>query len=216
MCNSIIYDNGVNVGISNVAPAQKLDVTGNVQFSGALMPNALPGTVGQVLNSAGPGVAPTWGTATNLLYNNTFVAYSTAAVLTSAAWQIIPGMSVTVTVPAGMSAKIIVHGEVGIGTNGGAVGDISGTDVAIYRNAAFVANGGYKRVYLGDAFLNNDGNNTWGNPSTDIVEVVGAGVYTYDFRCWQQLSGPGTRNATVGGNNASVLEGALWVQVILQ
>ncbi len=49
-----------NLGIGNSTPSEKLDVNGNVRFSGALMPNNLSGTSGQVLTSAGVGVAPTW------------------------------------------------------------------------------------------------------------------------------------------------------------
>ncbi|MEO8088264.1 MAG: hypothetical protein ABI763_15695 [Bacteroidota bacterium] len=50
-----------NTGIGIVAPTEKLDVVGNVKFSGALMPANLAGTAGQVLKSAGGGVAPVWG-----------------------------------------------------------------------------------------------------------------------------------------------------------
>lgn len=51
---------GGNVGIGNSAPTEVLDVTGNVRFSGALMPNNTAGTSGQVLTSAGAGTVPTW------------------------------------------------------------------------------------------------------------------------------------------------------------
>ena len=54
--------NTVNVGIGTTTPAQALDVTGNVKFSGALMPNANAGTSGQVLVSQGSGTVPTWST----------------------------------------------------------------------------------------------------------------------------------------------------------
>ena len=69
--NALFWNSNGNVGVGNSAPSEKLDVTGNVRFSGALMPNNTAGTAGQVLTSAGAGAAPTWTTpasATNL-YN---------------------------------------------------------------------------------------------------------------------------------------------------
>ncbi|NPA71397.1 MAG: DUF1566 domain-containing protein [Gammaproteobacteria bacterium] len=62
LCNSQIYDDGTNVGIGTTTPTQKLDVAGNIQFSGALMPGGNAGSPGQVLVSNGPGVAPSWTT----------------------------------------------------------------------------------------------------------------------------------------------------------
>jgi phage-related tail fiber protein len=50
-----------NVGIANANPTELLDVAGNIKFSNALMPAGNAGTTGQVLTSAGAGVAPTWG-----------------------------------------------------------------------------------------------------------------------------------------------------------
>ncbi len=49
----------VTIG-SATAGGQKLNVTGNINFSGALMPNNLPGTAGQILTSGGAGLPPTW------------------------------------------------------------------------------------------------------------------------------------------------------------
>ena len=49
-----------NVGINNVAPTEKLDITGNLRFSGALMPNNNAGTAGYFLISNGAGSAPLW------------------------------------------------------------------------------------------------------------------------------------------------------------
>ena len=50
----------VKSALATIAPTEKLDVTGNVRFSGALMPNNLAGTAGDVLQSNGAGAAPTW------------------------------------------------------------------------------------------------------------------------------------------------------------
>lgn len=61
--NGVFYiQNGGNIGINNNVPTEKLDVTGNVRFSGALMPNNNAGTSGLVLTSAGLGAPPTWQT----------------------------------------------------------------------------------------------------------------------------------------------------------
>lgn len=54
------------VGIGTTAPAQVLDVAGNLQFSGALMPNGSAGTSGQVLSSQGAGLPPQWVSASSL------------------------------------------------------------------------------------------------------------------------------------------------------
>lgn len=49
-----------NVGIATTSPTEKLDVAGNIKFSGALMPNNVAGTAGQVLTSQGDGQPPLW------------------------------------------------------------------------------------------------------------------------------------------------------------
>ncbi len=51
-----------NVGIGQTLPSAKLDVLGDIQFSLDLKPAGNASTTGQVLTSAGLGVAPTWTT----------------------------------------------------------------------------------------------------------------------------------------------------------
>ncbi|MBI2326209.1 site-specific integrase [Candidatus Collierbacteria bacterium] len=55
----VTIDTGGNFGIGTTAPAQKLDVVGNLQFSQALLPNGSSGTTGQFLISQGTS-APIW------------------------------------------------------------------------------------------------------------------------------------------------------------
>ena len=52
----------IRTGIQNTSPAEAMDVTGNVRFSVALKPNGAAGSAGQLLQSAGSGTPPTWGT----------------------------------------------------------------------------------------------------------------------------------------------------------
>ena len=56
----VLIDENSNVGIGTTAPAERLHVEGNIQFSGALMPAGNAGTTGQVLVSQGAGNAPQW------------------------------------------------------------------------------------------------------------------------------------------------------------
>jgi hypothetical protein len=60
--NYMAFLNG-NTGF-NMVPNEAVDVTGNVQFTGKLMPGGSSGTTGQVLTSAGTGT-PTWTTPTS-------------------------------------------------------------------------------------------------------------------------------------------------------
>jgi hypothetical protein len=209
---SIVANAQVGIGTPN--PAQKLDVVGNVQFSGALMPGASAGTSGQVLTSAGPSGAPTWTTPAASLFDNTLVAYSTAAIATSTTVQAIPGLTLTVTIPTGRTGKVILNGQIGLFTNCATNGGISGTDITLYRNGTLVPNGGQRRIYLGDGLIDLDENNLYGNASMQVIETLTAGTYVYDLRCWQQLTG--SCNASVGGAAGDIRQGALSAIIILQ
>ncbi|MBC7412036.1 MAG: hypothetical protein H7331_06235, partial [Bacteroidia bacterium] len=58
---AITINNGTrNVGISQPLPAEKLDVTGNIKFTGALKPAGLAGNANEVLSSTGASTAPIW------------------------------------------------------------------------------------------------------------------------------------------------------------
>ena len=50
--------------LGTTSPTERLHISGNIRFSGALMPNNAAGTTGQVLTSAGAGAPPTWTTPT--------------------------------------------------------------------------------------------------------------------------------------------------------
>jgi trimeric autotransporter adhesin len=66
-----------NVGIGGIIPTEKLDVGGNLKVSGAIMPNNIAGTTGQVLTSAGAGGAPIWGNPSSQLLSYASTGSST-------------------------------------------------------------------------------------------------------------------------------------------
>ncbi|HEY3876175.1 MAG TPA: hypothetical protein VGM92_11920, partial [Candidatus Kapabacteria bacterium] len=70
--SSVVFYNSsttLKLGIGNSSPTEVLDVTGNLKFSGALMPNNQPGTSGYVLASTGASSSPTWVQPSNLYWN---------------------------------------------------------------------------------------------------------------------------------------------------
>jgi hypothetical protein len=86
-----------HVGINNNAPAQPLDVGGNVRFSGALMPAGNAGNAGEILVSQGAGNPPVWS---NVQYGNNAHSVTLNNMVTNtdqANWTNIPGMSLTFT-----------------------------------------------------------------------------------------------------------------------
>ncbi|QLH54811.1 MAG: hypothetical protein CH6_4159 [Candidatus Kapaibacterium sp.] len=65
--NSLWWDNGnQRLGVGTSTPSEKLHISGNVLFTGALMPNGSAGSSGQVLVSQGAGNPPQWTSASSL------------------------------------------------------------------------------------------------------------------------------------------------------
>ena len=71
------------VGIGMTTPVQPLDVAGNLQFSGALMPNASAGTTGQVLVSNGANTAPSWQNTSTSVVSKIVSTQATAPTLST-------------------------------------------------------------------------------------------------------------------------------------
>jgi len=195
-----------NVGIGTNNPTERLHLVGNFRFSGALMPNNLPGTTDKVLTSQGAGVAPTWANPTAMVYSNTYVVSSTASVVAGALTQV-PGLTRTVTLASNAIVWIYTDGGVQTTctTNEGTL-----IDMMILNNGAWLPQGGFKRLDVQNASNYTGGFQYW---SMGAYVFLVAGTYTFTVNT--QLNG-GCGSATVGGNNTSVLEGILIVQVIYQ
>ena len=96
---SMVITSSNNVGIGTTTPSEKLDVAGNVKFSGALMPNGNAGTSGQILTSQGPGQPPVWQTPASIpLYGNNAASVELNGLVyttDTTSWEDIPGMTLT-------------------------------------------------------------------------------------------------------------------------
>lgn len=104
------FSNAQNVGIGISAPVERLHVNGNLRFDGALMPNGLPGTSGQVLISQGAGVAPIWSSVGGII--GTFKAASTRTLISSTAFTQINGLTQTINLPTAATVIISTYGSI--------------------------------------------------------------------------------------------------------
>lgn len=199
-----------NVGIGNNNPSQRLDVTGNVQFSGALMPNGNAGTAGQYLRSQGAGLPPVWfSPAATLIYQNAF--NSTASVcINNANWTTHPGVSTTLALQAGDIVFAWGYGAAMADNNcDGALDYVACIiDVRIAINGADFPDGAWVRFgvdYAADNWMPFNGYSIAGR-----FVVPAAGNYTFAL---QTRRAGGTGNAITAGDNSSALQSGMFLIV---
>ncbi|MFZ5376876.1 MAG: site-specific integrase [Patescibacteria group bacterium] len=191
---SVINASG-NLGIGSTAPAQALDIVGNVQFSGALMPGGAAGTSGYVLTSSGTGTAPTWVDSSTLtgagLWQNTSNVFHPKNEFASIVDLAIGGDSTA-------SARFRVEGSTGNATSSGTLSFRGTTDPKI--NVLNGENFGIQTSVGGDAGLTerltilNNGNVGVGTTSPSagyLFDVNGAtklNGYFYVTSGWTYLN----------------------------
>ncbi|MEW6468974.1 MAG: hypothetical protein AB1458_08630 [Bacteroidota bacterium] len=185
--------------------------TGAVGATGPTGANGANGPTGPTGANGSNGVTgPTGPTGPAGLYNNTFYAYGNGGFTPPAfpTFAVIPNLTITVTLTT--NAIVYVYHDGGIQTQSGATNGNSTVDVALHNNGALVissSGGGFKRVTVNNSttLVNQIGHYAMG-----VYIPLGPGTYTFDARARMN----GGTNATVSGNNTSVLQGTLLVQVI--
>ena len=223
--NSLIYDNGTNVGIGTAAPAQKLDVYGKIALNGvtvAYRPAAMTETL--IIGDGGAGLSHTAGDEG---YHNTLVGIGVGADITTGYWNTGVGSNVFNKLTTGRSNEGLgssaLH-ELTDGYGNTAMGDAAlyylshgYYNVSIGYGSLFYLTTGYDNVaigqdagsYIADGVYDNNtshdsvyiGNDTRCLANGDTNEIViGAGAI-----------GCGSNTATLGNDSITdtYLKGAV-------
>lgn len=175
------------------------------------------GTSGQVLTSTGAGV-PVWGNSSvGTIGQSNTSAYSTGVLnfttLANNQYFIIPGMTITLTVPANSSLLITTAG--GTLTTGDAGLSWSNTQIGIYLDNSLIPNAeqnvisGYGDFYSSVPMIAN-----W---SFSAISTPSAASHTITVRAQHTTASENSSDAVVGGPTSgtySQLQGVLTVTVI--
>jgi hypothetical protein len=131
--------------------------------------------------NAGTAAAPRW---VSLNVGETTVWYhksGTGSVTSdNTIWQVLPGMSQTITVPTGFAADVEIWAQANISLTGGTSTSWAVAGVAVFRNGNWLDVGGYNRGKIN----NRDGTVTDMYPLVIIARDanLSPGTYTYDLR----------------------------------
>lgn len=194
-----------NVGIGNSNPQEKLHVSGNHRFDGALMPAGNAGTTGQVLVSQGPATPPVWQNAGALITN--YNVNATRTLINSTSFMPITGLSQTITLTSNAKILISTYGslETTSSLNSG-----SGTIVQVFNNGVAIANM-FQTTDVNDA---SGFAGTIGHWSMTNMLSLTPGTYTFTVRARKYAFD----NFYAGGNTTAPNpnEGALVITVFPQ
>jgi len=163
-------------------------IGGNKTFTGNVTVNGtLAATLGQTANTV----------------------YSTASLTVGSAssFALIPGLTQTITVPAGYKAYISTDG--GIQTTATTATGFSLIDVGVLIDGAFTAAGNYQRVYAANTGGVTSMIQYW---SFNSIQAIAAGSHTITVQAGG--TGTGGSNASVGGSNTSALQAQLTVVLV--
>ncbi len=187
------------IGIGVAAPSEKLEVAGNVRFSGALMPNNTAGAAGQVLTSGGAGVVPTWTTAggiTNTAPNNDIGKSNGTNIVPSGIFSTSAGNLVlgdagtagdhTISVASSTTGNLFL-----VPNTGGYIGLNAGSQTGQYRSETYSGSPVHTLAM---------GNNAAGPAVGGLITVLNSGTgSTTGGTLFFKAGSPGTGNNN-GGN----------------
>ncbi|WP_419801414.1 tail fiber domain-containing protein [Mucilaginibacter sp.] len=195
------------VGIGNNAPTEILDVTGNLKFSGALMPNNDAGTSGYFLQSSGSGTAPTWVNPSNAVTSQAWSLAGNSG--TTAGTNFIGTTDATDFVVKTNNAEIARFNSVGnVGIGSSSFNSSNPEQLLVDAGTASSYN-----VISGKGRLNNylqlniQNTSAGGNASSDIVASNNTATESVNYVDLGINSSGNTSTGVIGGASTAYLYG---------
>jgi hypothetical protein len=171
---------------------------------------ATPCAAGTAINAVAVNGTPTCVTAGTSGQDATTVFGSAALTVTpTTAATVIPGLTTTLTVPAG--SRVLISTDGGIATTSAVATGFSVVDVFIAVDGVALPNGAYARVIAANTSGITSGVMQFWSLTTTVT--LTAGSHTISVRT-VGVNIAGAANATVSGNNTSPLQGELSVVFI--
>lgn len=149
------------------------------------------------------------GTAPAAAGDTYTTAGGSAAITSSGAWQVVPGLTQTITVPAGYQVSL---STTGVFTCAGGASTYSLLDLSFFQDGVLFRTAGHAGSYLRVGAENNAATNIpqqW--HMSEVITVV-PGTYTFDLRCVNAGGSP--NNSSISGNGGSAFQGTLTIGLI--
>jgi hypothetical protein len=195
-----------NIGINNTAPTEKLDITGNLRFSGALMPNNSAGNAGYVLVSSGAGLAPTWQDGSGYVANTAWIQGGNTLSSTEK-FGTVSNHDIPFITNNTEKMRLAAAGGLAIGTS-----TFNGTNPEeLVVDAGSTGGTAFQNVIVGKgntnsyAQLNIQNSSTGTAASADVVATANNGNESANFIDMGVNGGSNTSTGVLGGANTAYL-----------
>lgn len=201
--------NAQNVGIGTNDPQQKLDVNGNLNVDGAIMPNGDAGSDGQVLMSSGANKPPVWVDLGAVVFDQSGTAvYGSGQVTISSlgVWTQVPGLTYTINVDSGTVVLVSTFGSTENTADGSNTGCTA--NVGIFIDGALPANGSLQKLSLAS------NNKIVGGANWAMYQAYALAPGTHTISVRAKLVTSNTTNLVVSGGAGSDMRAVMTVAVL--
>ena len=201
--------NAQNVGIGTDDPKQKLDVNGNINIDGAIMPAGNAGTNGQILISQGDKAPPVWVNPASVVFDQSGTAVfgsGQATISSLGVWTQIPGLTYTLNVDSGTVVLVSTFGSTENTADGSNTGCTA--NIGIFIDGALPANGSLQKLSLAS------NNKIVGGANWAMYQAYALlpGSHTISIRA--RLVTRNATNLVVSGGAGSDMRGVMTVAIL--